>query len=243
MGGKLLKFELIGRMGCFKKYYSNKNVLSYYLPPRTTIMGILASILMLDKDSYYEMFDSKNINIGVQINKESKVHVTPLNHLKARKGKKDKSDRTQVRHEFLLPKDDKISFFIYLYFKSFKYEKELIDKIMNKNFGYGISLGQKQFKGYINNTELISSYEFIDDYNGEINSLTSVDNVININSLKENIIIKELMPINFKEIKDGREPLEYGEVIYDKKGKPIMGNFRKVLKVNDKYISFFKVGD
>ena len=237
MGGKLLKFELIGRIGCFKKYYSNKNVLSYYLPPRTTITGILASILMLEKDSYYKIFDPKNINIGVQINNEPKVYVTPLNHIK------DDNDRRQVRHQFLLPKNDNISYIVYLYFKSFQYEKELINKIINKNFGFGVSLGQKQFKGYIDNPELVSSYKFIKDFKGEISSITSVENVYKINPIKENIVIKELMPVNFKEIKKGREPLEYGEFIYEKTGKSLMGYFKKVLKINDKYISFFKVGE
>lgn len=237
MGGKILKFELEGTMACFKKYYSNKNVLSYYIPPRTVIIGMLASILGLKKDSYYKVFSSENINISLKIKDESKKYVTPMNHLKSGGG------RRQVRHEFLIPKNNKISFIIYLYFKSFKYKDLLIKKIKDKELGYGISLGQSQFKGYIKNEAIFNSFKIIDNYKGEISTITSIKNIIEINNLEENTLIKDIFPLNFKEIKKGREPFKYKNILYEKSGRNLYGEFNKVIKVDNRYISFFDNGD
>lgn len=237
MGGSILKFELEGRMACFRKYYSNKNVLSYYIPPRTAIAGLLASILKLDQDSYYDLFSTENINISVKVNDPLKVYVTPMNHLSSKGG------RRQVRHQFLMPYKNKISYNVYLFFKSFAFEEELVKRIRNKNFGYGISLGQKQFKGYISNEEIFNEYEILDNYSGEISTIVSKENVIEIHPTRENTLVKELMPINFKRVKKGREPLKYGDILYDKEGQLINGTYRRVMKVNEEFICFFDMGD
>lgn len=42
---KALTFCINGKMAHFRKYYSNSSVLSYLLPPVTTVKGILAGLL------------------------------------------------------------------------------------------------------------------------------------------------------------------------------------------------------
>ena len=48
---QVLTFDLVGKMAHFRKYYANNTAMSFSVPPRTTLMGVLAAILGLPRDS------------------------------------------------------------------------------------------------------------------------------------------------------------------------------------------------
>lgn len=82
---EILSFELCGKMAHFRKPYANATALSYTLPPRTTILGIIAAILELPRDSYYGDVPEKSIDdllIGVRINNPIRKVIQKLNYLK-----------------------------------------------------------------------------------------------------------------------------------------------------------------
>jgi len=54
-------------MGHFRKYYTTVTSLTYAFPPRNTIVGIIAAILGLKRDSYYDLFSRSKSKIGLQI--------------------------------------------------------------------------------------------------------------------------------------------------------------------------------
>ncbi|MBC7076121.1 MAG: CRISPR-associated protein Cas5, partial [Syntrophomonadaceae bacterium] len=71
---KVLIFDIKGRFAHFRKIYTNSSSLSYTLPPRTTVMGMIAAILGRERDTYYEEFNSQNMDIAVQkINPTRKI--------------------------------------------------------------------------------------------------------------------------------------------------------------------------
>ncbi|MCB5267201.1 MAG: CRISPR-associated protein Cas5, partial [Candidatus Cloacimonetes bacterium] len=43
----ILELRLSGNLAHFRKFYTNASSLSYTIPPRTAICGLVASILML----------------------------------------------------------------------------------------------------------------------------------------------------------------------------------------------------
>ena len=49
----LLVFDISGKFAHFRKYYTNSSSLTYLVPPRTSIYGLIAGILGLERDSYY----------------------------------------------------------------------------------------------------------------------------------------------------------------------------------------------
>jgi CRISPR-associated protein, Cas5h family len=59
-------------MAHFRKVYSNSTSLSYYFPPRTTVLGIVAAALGLPRDSYYDKLNQLNVGVSA---------VTPLRKL------------------------------------------------------------------------------------------------------------------------------------------------------------------
>ena len=64
---KIFSFHLRGKMAHFRKYYSNSSALSYFIPPRTTVVGILAGLLGRERDTYYNEFSLKKCNIALAI--------------------------------------------------------------------------------------------------------------------------------------------------------------------------------
>lgn len=63
---EILSFTVTGKLAHFRKYYANNTALSFSIPPRTTLMGIVASVMGWEKDSYYELLSAKNIRFGVR---------------------------------------------------------------------------------------------------------------------------------------------------------------------------------
>lgn len=64
---EILCFKISGKMAHFRKYYANNTAFSFSIPPRTTLMGIIAAVMGKPKDSYYEDFASERINVGVRV--------------------------------------------------------------------------------------------------------------------------------------------------------------------------------
>jgi CRISPR-associated protein Cas5h len=70
---KLLSFEIRGRFAHFRKFYTNSSSLSYFIPPRTTIIGMLGAILQYDRDSYYDIFNENDFRISVAVTSNVKI--------------------------------------------------------------------------------------------------------------------------------------------------------------------------
>lgn len=64
---EIISFDIAGKLAHFRKYYANNTALSYFIPPRTSIMGMLAGMLGLPRDSYYRALASDRIRIGVRV--------------------------------------------------------------------------------------------------------------------------------------------------------------------------------
>lgn len=60
-------FDLTGPMAHFRKYYTNSSSLTYGFPPRTVLMGIVAAILGMERDSYYQTLDRGYFSVAVKV--------------------------------------------------------------------------------------------------------------------------------------------------------------------------------
>ena len=59
-------FDIESKYAHFRKVYTNSSSLTYSVPPRTTLEGIIAAILGYERDTYYKMLDSSSVNIAVK---------------------------------------------------------------------------------------------------------------------------------------------------------------------------------
>jgi CRISPR-associated protein Cas5h len=78
---EILCFKIRGKFAHFRKYYANNTAFSFTIPPRTSLMGIVAASMGWPKDSYYNKLSSNNIFFGVRVLQPLKKSFHRLNFL------------------------------------------------------------------------------------------------------------------------------------------------------------------
>ncbi len=229
---EVVKFDITGKFAHFRKFYSNNSALSYSLPPRTSIIGILAAIAGLDKDSFYEIFSSQNLNISVFSASPVKKTFHRINTLMI-KGYQDFRGRlghTQTPIEVISGYSinrDLVKYTIYLEnlnIPSQIYER-LLKNIFNKTSVYNLSLGLASFTACIENPQKIEAEkQLVQSADVELYSIANANNVNKIYFKQENpydFIEEETMPADFD--KD-RKTIKLNKVIYTLGGSPLKIN-------------------
>ena len=165
---ELIYFDWCGKMAHFRKFYSNASALTHTVPPRTTILGLLASIIGLPRDSYYsnslEYNEFDSLLIGVQLINPIKKINQKLNYLKIESVNVDDfrgfDNRKQVSCEFIIPQnirnsDGVVKYRIYVGAKNKDYDlfKKLKQNLLDEKYEFGISMGPANLLGYIEREE------------------------------------------------------------------------------------------
>lgn len=100
---QVLIIELEGKLAHFRKYFANNTAMSYSLPPRSTLMGMIAAIMGLERDSYYTLLDARHLRLGAGIISPLKKSFHRLNYLKIENASqfRGNNDHIQVPVEVL----------------------------------------------------------------------------------------------------------------------------------------------
>lgn len=240
---EILTFKIKGKFAHFRKYYANNTALSFTIPPRTSLMGIIASYMGLKRDSYYEMFSSDNIELGVRVLSPLKKSFQRLNFLSIKSlgdfSKNLSSDfrgdggRIQTPFEIVTGLDlnkDNVIYQVFIKegrngtneFNSVK------DYFMNNANIYTISFGVANFIANIYDIEVINENNIVKSNSGDfvnINSAISIENVISLEFEKDeyenyNFIEEDMMPADFIS-NENREVRKMNKVIFSITTNPL----------------------
>lgn len=236
---EVLSFHIKGKMAHFRKYYSNSSALSYTIPPRTVICGILAGILGMERDSYYEMFSMNNCDIAVGLFSPVKKTVQKMNLLMIKSSKDlngSQENHSQCPTEFVIPHDIKtgeIDYKIWVSHKDSEIMNSLKQRFENlkpcyKSLGISVALGSAQNIGWIeyagiyNASEIEAEGDFV-----ELHSAVSVEQIekLDLSSQQGYFLVKEELPAEFD---SNRRLTDRGkkEVIINKTGNPVKAKLR-----------------
>lgn len=260
----ILSFDLSGKFAHFRKYYTNTSALTYFLPPKTVLMGMISSVLEIPRNEYYDLFDCCGkdcIYISVKISEKSNLvkRMHSINNLSddyyklANFNEKGKLVHSPTKTEIIVNRD--YSIIVYTVFVGFKSGNQnmnrFISKIKNNDFGYGVYLGQRQFIGHIDNLAVYEKgkIEFLKESN-ILSTVCNQDNFINCDFTDSSInVTQERMPIGFEKIYIDktklpyRSPLAPKNIYFEKTGNDLHGDFRNCFKISndnkDEYVSFF----
>lgn len=113
---KFVGFEIWSDYGHFRKGFTTTSPLTYQIPSRTALSGIISAILGLQRDSYYELLNEENSAIALQIlNPIKKINVN-RNLVSTKKDSwgigKPLVTRTQIIYEYI--KEPKYRLFVWL---------------------------------------------------------------------------------------------------------------------------------
>ena len=217
---EILSFKISGKMAHFRKYYANNTAFSFSIPPRTTLMGIVAAAMGWPKDSYYEDLASENIQFGIRALNPLKKSFHRLNFLSIKSSgdmaKNWSSDfrgeggRIQTPFEVItawdLAKGD-VAYQVFI--KASDNGKSVYDSIkthfLEKEPVFNITLGTANFTARLSNIQIYKDNDIEikkqDDY-VEIHSAIPVDMVKDLKFDKEeyenyNFVEEDMLPGDF----------------------------------------------
>lgn len=240
---EVLCFKISGKLAHFRKYYANNTAFSFSIPPRITLMGIVAASMGWERDSYYEKLASENINFGVRVLSPLKKTFHRLNFLSIKTlgdlSKKLSSDfrgeggRIQTPFEVVsgwdLPKDEVI---YQIFVTSTEDGKTIFEELKNHFLEaypvFNITLGVANFGAYISDVKLcdavidnefnLKNYSFI---HSAIPTKHIEDLKFNKNDFESyNFVEEDMMPGDFVSNND-REVRKMNRVLFSTTANPL----------------------
>jgi CRISPR-associated protein Cas5h len=246
---EIVQFDISGKLAHFRKYYANNTALTYSIPPRTAIMGLLAAISGMQKSSYYEEFASDRIRIGVAIKTPIKKSFHRLNFLSIKsKGDFRKSFESDFRgmagNSIQTPfevvsgyniREDIVCYRIFL--AAAATEKKAFEalkiRLMARDWVYAPTLGTANFQAAISGVTTYHEGQIIEKQaSGESIAFDSAVNSENVTDLifeKESLpfsdealsfVEEELLPADFV-ANNNRELSKMNRVLFTTGGVPL----------------------
>jgi CRISPR-associated protein Cas5h len=183
---KILIFDLIGKMGHFRKIDTNSSSLSYSFPARTTIVGMLAGILGMERDSYYEVFSPNRCQIAISVRTPVRKVMQTVNYMfvKSKAHLNNSEGHTQIPLEFVLPGGDEANLQYRIYFSH-------RDPSVYESVRQRIQASRYVYPPYLGLSELLGQLKWIAETEGtllESNDAVPIHSVVRIPDLRERSI-------------------------------------------------------
>jgi len=226
---KMLVFDVWGDYAHFRRFYTTTSPLSFPIPPRTALCGLIGAIIGLEKEGndYLKYFSTKFAHIALRLRNPIKKTVIAENLINTKVAKglgmnliKHTGGRTPIRFEFL--KDQKYRIYFY-------YTDE--DDVLYQKLKYNLINHKTKYTPCLGLSENIANFKFVGEFEINIlackNDYVSIDTVLPLQKTleKEGIMFERegeyfsiRMPI---ELNTERVVTKYGDIIFDRNGRPI----------------------
>ena len=235
---QVLSFDISGKFAHFRKFHGNNTAFSYSIPPRTTIIGMIAALLGRDKDSYYLDLANDNLKVGIRVLSDLRKSFHRLNYLKI-EGTDDfrgKKGRVQTPFEVITAGDlnkDLVRYRIFIASGENPYIFDEIEQVLADNHisgpkqRYNLSLGPANFVGFIDNVKVWRHVEKIEIHNEffEMHSACNSEEISEIDypddaEFKFNFIEEELLPADFID-NNNRELKRMNRILFTTRNMPL----------------------
>jgi CRISPR-associated protein Cas5h len=223
---KVLVFDVWGDYAHFRRFYTTTSPLSFPIPPRTALCGLIGAIIGLEKEDndYLNYFSTESVHIALKLLNPIKKAVIAENLIDTKTargpGMNLITNRTQIRFEFL--KDQKYR----IYFCCPDGEDDLYQKLK-----YNLTNHKTKYTPCLGLSENIANFKFIGEFS--INFFPPNNNYVFISTIlplqkiskKEGIMFEregEYFSINMPvELNTQRVVVKYRDIIFDRTGRPI----------------------
>ena len=155
---KVIEMDIWSTYGCFNKSFSNKGgLLTYPIPPKTSIIGMIGSVLGINFDDYDEINERKVYSIEKFF--DVQISVQALFDLKTARLVYNNCDKTiaNIYQDILV--NPKYKIFISFPDSLKEYESEFIKKLKTHSTIYNLYMGRNE---YPLNYEYLRSFNRID---------------------------------------------------------------------------------
>jgi CRISPR-associated protein Cas5h len=223
---KMLVFDVWGDYAHFKRFYTTTSPLSFPIPPRTALCGLIGAIIGLEKEDndYLKYFSTEFAHIALRLLNPIKKTVIAENLINTKNARGPGMNliinRTQIRFEFL--KNQKYRIYFY-------YTDE--EDGLYKKLKYNLTNHKTKYTPCLGLSENIANYKFVGEFKVKMLSSsgvyipistviplqkTSSDNGISFEREGEYFSIRVPVELNTK-----RVVTKYSDIIFDRNGRPI----------------------
>ena len=242
---EILIFDISSEFGHFRKYNTTTSPLSYSIPTRTAVAGILGAILGMERevaDGVYpvgaipvqEFFSKANSDIAVQILNPVKKENIALNLINSKTSFYDltRAGRTQI--EFELVKNIKYRIFFALNNNHLVFN-ELAERIKTKSH---------HFSPYLGLAQCTATVDFVDIKQAQFSENKEENFIDIITAVNLSKTISE-QPVEFDysamysannmpiEMNQNREVQEFSEVLIEKNGLSVKAKVMEYYKIEN----------
>ncbi|GIX47774.1 MAG: type I-B CRISPR-associated protein Cas5 [Candidatus Tectimicrobiota bacterium] len=226
--GPLLVFDVVGPMAHFRRFYTNSSSLSYPMPPRTALMGLIAALLGRERDSYYEALGMEQAHLGVALKTPVRSVMQTVNYLAT-----DDQDwhgvkrRTQIPVEFILPRPPErfLRYRVYMQHRDEGLINGLYQQLARGEYCYPLSLGLSECLAWAEHSRLYRPEEVnrVQDPEEPLEVGTAVPlprlaELPPVERLADRRLLKDRMPLDF----DARRRLKaVVDVLWEAEGRPL----------------------
>ncbi|WP_295616560.1 CRISPR-associated protein Cas5 [uncultured Methanobrevibacter sp.] len=191
---KIIELDIWSKFGCFSKSFSNSGgILSYFIPPKTSIIGMIGSVLGYSYDDFV-IGENNNKIYSIEKFNNIKISIQPLFSLKTKRvtfNNVSGSGIKNIHQDVLLNPYYKI----YISFlDTLKDDESLfLDRIKNNRSVYNIYMGKNEF---LLNYEFKNVYDYepiiLNNYNKtEFFAENKVYGSLNRKNVKDTILISK----------------------------------------------------
>ncbi len=240
---RMVVFDVSGFMAHFRRFYSSVTALTYHFPPRNTVIGILASILGYDKDSYYETLSRENSKVAVALMSPVRRVMLPTSYLntdmispQALRGARG-TVPTTIEYLLAGPPSENVSYRIFVSHNNPSLLDDLEKRLDERRSAYPVSLGPANC---LADVRLVYSGEakvvYSDGKEYLINTVIPQDIIVDhglIPAKGTKIILEERLPPDFRA---GRTPSGASKnYVFEAMGNPLRVKVKgEVFTVNTK---------
>jgi CRISPR-associated protein Cas5h len=224
---KVIVFDIWGRYAHFKKIYVTTSALSYGVPFKTSVYGIVGAIIGLENtgNKYLENFNADDCKIAIQVINPIKIQRLNVN-LSVEPGP-IKGNRKPTMMEYVTDP----CYRIYFWHQDQKLIYDLLHHLQNKTSVYTPVLGL---------AHCLANYKFLGHFNAKpfkkmelIHSVIPKSQLLNIDSThweNNEIHIQEqdMYPL---EMNTKREVTKRDSILFDINGKPVKAEINDGLKI------------
>lgn len=244
-------FDVSGDWAHFARPNTTAPILSYGIPPRTTVTGLLAAIQGYKRDSYYQLFNPEYSSVTVSVNNPIRRRTVPMNFLGTEGGKHGadistikkenggerrsqiRSNRQQTSVEYVVNP----SYRVYVSVDSPEFMNSLEHRLQESRPYYPPALGK---------VECLASLDFIgrfkmeprDGENVTIDSVVPGENPALVVEPERNYI-SDRFPMYF-DVNDNhdRYPKRWHDLTFDASGNPITVREAEYTRVGSDNVMF-----
>ncbi len=176
----LVAFDLVGPMAHFRKFYTNSSSLSYHVPPRTVLMGVVAALLGWQRDTYYERLGLEQAAIGASLRVPVRTIVQTVNLLQTKLADwHGATVRTQIPTEWVLPKGREhwavLRYRVFFMHRDPGITREVAERVRAGRYAFPLFLGVASCPAWVENAQVYEPDQVLWD---DTPTTTRVDTVV-----------------------------------------------------------------